>query len=505
MDYQQLLLALLPDLLVVVALFAAMGVDYSRLRGSRLAKRYEVACQISAAGLIAGLAVLVLQIAGTIPVMESTADGQLVLNTGTLTLKALLYAMGLGVLPLAKRDQITPQVSEYFALLLLATLGMGFVVTSRNLLGAFVALELVSLSLYAMTVLNQARRASAEAALKYLTFGAVSSGFLLFGLSYLYGATEQLDLTQLTGLQHSPMLVLAYLLIFVGLGFKLALAPFHLWAPDVYQNAPTPVAGWIGSGSKIAAAALLIALLQPVSDAPKLKEALIPALAALAVLSMVVGNLGALRQTNLKRLLAYSAIANAGYLLVGVVAFSAAGNTSVIFYILVYSLASLGAFGVVAVLTDTLGRDAEINDFNGCWKTTPVLAVAFLVFVLSLAGIPPLAGFLGKFYLFFAAIEAAPKAMSWHDGFYWLVAFALIMSVVSLYYYLRVLKAFLVAPSDDGKAASIAPIKIGWAAGVTLCLLAIAVLALGLWPEPLLKLLSDLPPPGQALDLAQLI
>ena len=501
MDYQQLLLALLPDLLVVVALFAALGVDYSRLRGSRLAKRYQVACQISAAGLIAGLAVLVWQITRTMPVMESTAEGQLLLNTGTLTLKALLYAMGLGVLPLAKRDQITPQVSEYFALLLLATLGMGFVVTSRNLLGAFVALELVSLSLYAMTVLNQASRASAEAALKYLTFGAVSSGFLLFGLSYLYGATGQLDLTQMQDLQHSPILVLAYLLIFVGLGFKLALAPFHLWAPDVYQNAPTPVAGWIGSGSKIAAAALLIALLQPVSDASKLKEALIPALAALAVLSMVVGNLGALRQTNLKRLLAYSAIANAGYLLVGVVAFSAAGNISVIFYILVYSLASLGAFGVVAVLTDKLGRDAEISDFNGCWTKTPGLSVAFLVFVLSMAGIPPLAGFLGKFYLFYTAIEAAPVATNWLDGFYWLVAFALIMSVVSLYYYLRVLKAFLVAPSDDGKAASIAPIKIGWAAGVTLCLLAIAVLALGLWPEPLLELLRDLSPPGQVIDL----
>jgi NADH-quinone oxidoreductase subunit N len=204
---------------------------------------------------------------------------------------------------------------------------------------------------------------------------------------------------------------------------------------------------------------------------------------------MVVGNLGALRQTNLKRLLAYSAIANAGYLLVGVVAFSPAGNTSVIFYILVYSLASLGAFGVVAVLTDTLGRDAEINDFNGCWKTTPGLAAAFLVFVLSLAGIPPLAGFLGKFYLFYAAIEAAPEAASWHDGFYWLVAFALIMSVVSLYYYLRVLKAFLVAPADDG--APIAPAKIGWAAGITLCALAMAVVALGLWPEPLLGLLRN--------------
>ncbi len=489
MDYQQLILTLLPDLLVVVALFAALGVDYSRMRDSRLTKRYETACRISSLGLIAGLVVLVLQIAETMPVMDSNADGQLVLQADTLTLKALLYAMGLGVLPLAKRDQVSPQVSEYFALLLLATLGMGFVVTSRNLLGAFVALELVSLSLYAMTVLNQARPASAEAALKYLTFGAVASGFLLFGLSYLYGATGQLDLTQMTGLQNSPMLVLAYLLIFVGLGFKLALAPFHLWAPDVYQNAPTPVAGWIGSGSKIAAAALLLALLQPVFDAPRLKDALIPALAALAVLSMVIGNLGALRQTNLKRLLAYSAIANAGYLLVGMVAFSAEGNTAVIFYILVYSLASLGAFGVIAVLTDNLGREAEISDFNGCWKTTPGLAVIFLVFVLSLAGIPPLAGFLGKFYLFFAAISASPDVAAWNDGFYWLVAFALIMSVVSLYYYLRVLKAFLVSPVDDETA--IAQLKTGWTAEITLYILALAVIALGVWPNFILGLLQN--------------
>ena len=155
-NYQKLFLALLPDLLVVVALFAALGVDYSRMHGSRLAKRYQVACQISAAGLIAGLAVLLLQLtqAWSFTALASMTEGQLVLTRGTLTLKALLYGMGLGVLPLAKRDQITPQVSEYFALLLLATLGMGFVVTSRNLLGAFVALELVSLSLYAMTVLN---------------------------------------------------------------------------------------------------------------------------------------------------------------------------------------------------------------------------------------------------------------------------------------------------------------------------------------------------------------
>ena len=490
MDYQPIFYALLPDLIVVVTLFAALGVDYGYMRGASLKERAARTLQICSLGLLGGLVMLVLQLEGTLPLdyaeLLVATHGQLMLSPGTLALKWLLFALGMAVLPLAARHMVTVHVSEYFALLLLATLGMGFMVASRNLLGAFVALELVSLSLYSLTALHQTRRTSAEAALKYLTYGGVSTAFLLFGLSYFYGMTGALDLSAVSeAVPSSPLITVAYLFILVGIGFKIAVAPFHLWAPDVYQAAPTPAAAWIASGSKIAGVGLLLSLLKPVAGQPPI----VLLLAAMAVLSMSVGNLGALRQSNLKRLLAYSAIANAGYLLVGVVAFSAAGNTSVIFYILVYSLASLGAFGVVAVLTDTLGRDAEISDFNGCWKTTPGLAAAFLVFVLSLAGIPPLAGFLGKFYLFFAAIGAAPEAASWHDGFYWLVAFALIMSVVSLYYYLRVLKAFLVAPADDG--AAIAPSKIGWAAGVTLCVLALAVVALGLWPEPLLGLLRN--------------
>ena len=488
LDFQQLLLTLLPDLVVVVALFAALGVDYSKLRGAALAKRYETAFRISALGLLIGLVMTVLQAAGKMSVMDAEAThGQLNFTTSTLTLKAALFALGLAVLPLAKRDLVTTHASEYFALILLATLGMGFVVTSQNLLGAFVALELVSLSLYAMTALNQSRATSAEAALKYLTFGAVASGFLLFGLSYLYGGTTgELSLAKLGELESSSLLIVAYLLILVGLGFKLALAPFHLWAPDVYQAAPTPVAGWIGSGSKIAAAALLLVLLQPVASSPKLKDALVPALAALAVASMLVGNLGALRQTNLKRLLAYSAIANAGYLVVGVLAFSDDGNISVLFYILVYSVGSLGAFAVISVLADRLGREAEISDFNGYWKTMPGLSIAFMIFLLSMAGIPPLAGFLGKFYLFFAAIGAQPEAATWTDGYYWLVAFALVMSVVSLYYYLRVLKAFLVVTDEDNEAK---PVAVGTTAGLNIFALAAILVVLGLWPEPLLNLL----------------
>ena len=490
MDYfLELLLTLLPDLIVVVAMFAALGLDYSKFRDATLTRRYNTSFQITSIGLFIGIIIILLQILEKMPVLDiQKTAGQLSLTTTTLTIKVIIFALGLSALTLVKRDQITKHVSEYYALFLLATLGMGFVTTSQNLLVAFVSLELISLSLYAMTALNQSKATSAEAALKYLTFGAVASGFLLFGLSYLYGATGELNLTEIGKLESSSLLITAYLLIFVGLGFKLALAPFHLWVPDVYQAAPTPVAGWIGSGSKIAAAVLLIALLQPVANSQDLKSAVIPLIIALAVASMIVGNLGALRQTNLKRLLAYSAIANAGYLMVGVLAFNEDGNQSVLFYIIVYSIGSLGAFAVVSVLTDQLGRDAEINDFNGCWKTIPSLSIAFLIFLLSMAGIPPLAGFLGKFYLFLAAISAQPDAASLNEGFYWLVAFALVMSVVSLYYYLRVLKAFLVAPNEESNANSV---SIGGAAGFAIFALVAAIIGLGLWPQPLLNILAQ--------------
>jgi NADH-quinone oxidoreductase subunit N len=352
-------------------------------------------------------------------------------------------------------------------------------VTSRNLLGAFVALELVSLSLYALTALNPARKESAEAALKYFTYGGIASAFLLFGISYLFGTLGRLDITQATLAEAPRLVVVAYLFIFVGLGFKLALAPFHLWAPDVYQAAPTPAAAWIASGSKIAGVALLLALLGPVSLASA-HSSIVPLLLLMAVASMAVGNLGALRQANVKRLLAYSAIANAGYILVAVVAFTDAGRAAALFYAIVYAIATLGAFAVVSVWNDRLGREALIEDFRGAWKTSPGLSLALLVFVLSLAGIPPLAGFVGKFYLFFAAIHAAPQMEYWSDGLYWLVAVALAFSVVALYYYLKILKAVFVREETGEHDSS----PVGLSASVAILVLALLTVALGVWPEP---------------------
>jgi NADH-quinone oxidoreductase subunit N len=195
---------------------------------------------------------------------------------------------------------------------------------------------------------------------------------------------------------------------------------------------------------------------------------------------MAVGNLGALRQSNLKRLLAYSAIANAGYLLVAVVAFTEDGRAAAIFYAVVYAIATLGAFAVVAVLSDRLGREADIDDFRGCWKTNPCLSMALLVFILSLAGIPPLAGFVGKFYLFFAAIQVKSEIGYWSEGLYWLVAIALGFSVVALYYYLKVLKAVFVS-EDTGLVGKD---SVGWPSGAVILMLSLLTLALGIFPGP---------------------
>ena len=490
MNYFAIFTALLPDLIVVVALFAALGVDYTKLRGASLTCRACAASCICSFGLVVALVVLGCQLTGILAVegyaLEVATQGQLVLSTGPLALKGVLFLLGLLVLPLAARTISTPQVSEYFALLLLATLGMGFMVTSRNLLGAFVALELVSLSLYALTALNPVRKESAEAALKYFTYGGVASAFLLFGISYLFGTLGKLDITQATLAEAPRLVVVAYLFILVGLGFKLALAPFHLWAPDVYQAAPTPAAAWIASGSKIAGVTLLLALLGPVS-LPSAHSTIVPLLLLMAVASMAVGNLGALRQANVKRLLGYSAIANAGYILVAVVAFTDAGRAAAMFYAILYAIATLGAFAVVSVWNDRLGREALIDDFRGAWKTSPGLSLALLVFVLSLAGIPPLAGFVGKFYLFYAAIHAAPQMEYWSDGLYWLVAVALAFSVVALYYYLKILKAAFVREETGEMDNS----PVGLSSSVAILVLALLTVVLGVWPEPVVDYIQS--------------
>jgi NADH-quinone oxidoreductase subunit N len=220
---------------------------------------------------------------------------------------------------------------------------------------------------------------------------------------------------------------------------------------------------------------------------PSVNTAIIPMLAILAVVSMAVGNLGALRQVNIKRLLAYSAIANAGYLLVAILAFTEEGRAAAVYYAVVYAVATLGAFAVVAILSDRLGREAQIDDFRGCWKARPWLSLALLIFVLSLAGIPPLAGFVGKFYLFFAAIQSHSQIGYWSEGLYWLVALALGFSVVALYYYLKVLKAVFVSE----ETCKLEKDSIGWPSGVVILILSVITVGLGVWPGPLIEFIGQ--------------
>ncbi len=489
MDYQLLLWALLPDLVVVVGVFASLGLDYGWLRNRPVSRRNFIISNLASWSLFLGLVGMVFQVMSTSEF--NFAAGQIVFSPMRYALKACIFAMAILVVQLSSREPVCGQVSEYYSLLLLAALGMGFVMTSENLLGAFVSLELVSLSLYALTALWRRNRPSAEAALKYFTFGGVSSAFFLFGLSYIYGMTGSLEVRVIMSYFAStpvlpPLLLTGWLLMLVGLGFKIAVAPFHAWAPDVYQNAPTPAATWIATGSKIAATMLLVTLLKPVIEAPEGSPLRIPlgvALSGLAVVAMIGGNLAALHQTNLKRLLAYSAIANAGYLLVGLAALNHDGRAATLFYVLVYSMATLGAFSVVSIIGGRLGRDAEIDDFRGCWKTMPSMAGLMFFFILSLAGIPPLAGFIGKYYLFFAAIKGHASISGWSEGWYWLVALALVMSVVPLYYYLRVLKAFLVF-DEEGRTE----VKINPVVRMALIILALGVIGLGLFPQPVLDI-----------------
>lgn len=494
MDYAQLFLATWPDLIVVLGMFAALGWDYTKYKNSPVEIRSDKAALIASLSLLLALAGVGWQLgsgSGGPGVPAETWEGQIVLTPLTLGFKALVFALALFIVQFARSQVPNKHVSEYFGLLLLSTLGMGFLITAQNLLMLFISIELISLSLYGLTAFQNSQRFSVEAGIKYFAIGGVSSAFLLFGISYLYGATNALAFDDIipalqSGAVPSGYLWIASAFLLVGFGFKIAAVPFHLWAPDAYQCAPVPVAAWIATGSKIASFFVLVQLFGPVLEFSVDRDTLIAGIVLISLLSMVLGNIGALRQTCVKRLLAYSSIAHAGYILIGFIAANREGNVSVLYYSVVYAAATLGAFAVIGIVSHRLEREALINDFNGCWKRNPGLSFLFMIFILSLAGIPPLSGFFGKFYLFMAAIGSQPEIAGWSDGFYWLVAVALLMSAVSLFYYIMVLKAFLV--SDESPAP--APINLSKAEGAGLIILCLLVVGLGIVPMVLVDFIS---------------
>ena len=389
---------------------------------------------------------------------------------------------------------------EYFALMLWAGVGMMLLIASEELATLFVTLETMTLCLYLAAAFEKGRRRSVEGAMKYFVYGSVSSALFLFGLSYLYGLTGSTRIEAISaaltpasgdpiGLRGNVAGAVSVLLILVGFGFKIAAVPFHMWAPDVYEGAPAPVAAWIASGSKVASVIAMLKVmvhgLGPWAHAAGILNSpgWIGVIGVIAAASMTYGNLAALAQRNLKRLLAYSSIAHAGYMLVGLLAASvsvkkqeAAG--AVLFYLVVYAFSTVGVFALAAWLARGKTND-DLEDLNGLGRQSPALGVCIVLLMLSLIGMPPMAGFFGKLYMFMEALNAGERG---HMTLMWLVALALVNSVISAFYYVRVLKAMFLrpagkAPLGHAPGAVSLPILVGTA----------VALVLGIFPTALLE------------------
>jgi NADH-quinone oxidoreductase subunit N len=486
MNYLDLLQLASPEIVVAITALAVLAVGLASTRGA------GICSAVAAAGLLFAAATTLL-----LPDRAMLFHGMLVVTPLTSLFKIICLTLAFFTVILARGDNIPRHRGEYLALLLLATIGLMLLVGSEELLMIFIGLELTGLSLYVMTGFDKTDPRSAEAGLKYFLFGSTASAFTLFGLSFVYGMCGTTGLAaigqKLTTGPIQPLLLAGIVMTLVGFAFKIAAAPFHLWAPDTYQAAPIPSAAFIASGSKVASFVVLgkIVLIGfgPAHGSAAwhaLVAGWAPVLATLAALSIVLGNLVALAQSNVRRLLAYSAIAHGGYTLLGLVAGGREGFGATLFYTTIYAFTLVGAFGVVALVRRETGGD-DFKNFSGLSSRSPLLAGCMAIFMLSLAGLPPLAGFFGKFYLFSVTMRAGAN-----HGLLWLVALALLGSFISLYYYLAVLKAIFVddpAAETAGRESPI-PIRLDFLQRISLILLAGTVLGLGLMPGGLVSLIA---------------
>ncbi len=478
MNYLQLLQLSAPEAVVTLTVLVVLGVDLTVLRGKSLAARFNVGALLS----LLGCATAAL-LAFTRHTDANLFNGLLVVSPASDFVKVAILVLTVFTVLISASGKFTDHVGEYLSLILLGTIGLMFLVSTEDLLMIFLALEFASLTLYILTAFNKHNARSAEAALKYFLFGGMSAAFLLFGFSLLYGISGSTNLRDIAaaiaGKGLDPLLLVALVMTVIGFGFKVAAVPFHLWAPDAYDGAPTPSAAFIGSGSKVASFYVLAQIFtlgfvgaQGSAVWHGYVAGWTPTVAVVAALSMVLGNLTAIVQSGVKRLLAYSAIAHAGYMLLGVLGNNQLSASGMMFYVITYALTTIGAFGVVAVVEDATGGDAIAN-FNGLSKRAPGLALCLMVFLLSLGGIPPLAGFIGKFFLFSAVVDTAKNL-----GLLWLVILAIAMSAVSFYYYLRVLKAAYV----EDAAADAPAIRVPLLSFLALALLALLVILFGVAP-----------------------
>lgn len=363
---------------------------------------------------------------------------------------------------------------EYYSLLAFALIGMMFMVSGVHLISIYIGLELLSLPSYILAGFYKNERKSTEAAMKYFILGTVSSAILLYGISLIYGVCGSLNLLDIAAasstIVSNDALMFGVMLLGAGLCFKVAAVPFHVWTPDVYEGAPTPITAFLSTASKAAAFAIFARIFYVALHDFHLSWGNV--LATIAALSMIVGNLAAITQDNVKRMLAYSSISHAGYALMGIISLSAMGLNGVLIYTLVYVFATLGIWATVLMLRRHAYAGEMVDDFEGLHRRAPVWAFAMFIFLLSLGGIPPTAGFLGKYYLFAAAVQA---------GYGWLAIVAVLMSAVSMFYYLRLVVAMYLREGLDAEVVITPPLR--FVAGLAL----VVTLALGLYPPPLIR------------------
>ena len=476
----QTLWLLSPELVLLLAGLLILGLDAIRPRQEE--KRWLP---------YAALAGLAGALIATITLWGCNTRGLFVLSCDPFALVVKMVALvAMGLVILASDVYIRARSryqGEFYALLLFSTLTICLLGGATNLIMIFLAFDFLSITSYILTGYLRDDRRSTEAAIKYFLYGAALSAVMLYGMSWFYGATGSTDLSGIaTALMEAentlrPIVLPALILMAAGFAFKIGAVPFHQWAPDAYEGAPTPVTAFLSVGPKIAGFAIITRVLLTAlpMDLANLATDWRTLLMAISALTMTVGNLVALWQQNIKRLLAYSSIAQAGYILIGVVAASPRGVTAVLLYLTAYTLTNLGAFAAVIAFSNQTGSDA-IEDYAGLSKRAPALALVLIVCLLSLGGIPPTAGFIGKLYLFSAAIE---------EGLLWLAIVGVINSVISLSYYWKIIRAMYLIPARTGERLATSP-ALAVALGVTVA----GVLIVGAFPGPLLALIQAAAP-----------
>lgn len=426
------------------------------------------------ASLLAIIVTLFLTYQSNIEAKALAFNGMFVHDTLSVVLKISVLTIVAAIFIYSKPYLIDRQIfkGEFYSISLFATLGMMVMISANTLLMLYLGLELLSLSMYALVAFNRDNGRCTEAAMKYFVLGAIASGMLLYGMSLLYGLAGSLQLSVIAEyianqkiMEHIGLLF-ALTFIIVGLGFKFGVAPFHMWVPDVYQGAPTPVTMMLGSAPKIAVFAMTMRLLVGGMEfgAAGWQQMLIP----LAVLSMVIGNVAAIAQTNLKRMLAYSTISHMGFVLLGFVSASEAGYSAAMYYAITYAVTALGGFAILIALSSEDHEAEELDDLRGLSSRHPWYALMMMLFLFSMAGVPPLVGFFAKLYILQAVVNA---------GFVWLAVISVLMSVIGAFYYLRAIKLMYFDKALDER-----PIVMRTDFSVLLTMNVFLVVTLGLFP-----------------------